>query len=71
MTSTPIRVTENPPDKEHTVEWLSDEFRSLSAGCNLLECDISNPLALVEFMNMSLSKAVLNLFYLIGNPFRA
>jgi SAM-dependent methyltransferase len=69
--STPIRYTEYPLDKEHVIEWFPDEFKSLFAGCNLLEYHESNPVALMDFMNMRFSRALLNVLSVFVNPFQS
>ena len=67
--STPIRFTEFPLDKEHVIEWFPSEWRTLFERYKILEFYESHPVALMECMNNSIARVLINLISEITNPF--
>lgn len=69
--STPIRVTEHPLDKMHTVEWFEDEFKELiNFFFKTVDYEYSHPLFWYELITRSgKHKLGVNLLSYYMNPF--
>jgi 2-polyprenyl-3-methyl-5-hydroxy-6-metoxy-1,4-benzoquinol methylase len=69
--STPVRFTEHPSDKMHTVEWFQDEFKVLVTGVfSQVVFEYSHPVVWLEIFSRSgQSRLVVNILSYFSNPF--
>ena len=69
--STPIRFTQEPLDKMHTMEWFKEEFKGLVKDVfPIVEFEYSHPVFWYELMNRSRQHRFgVNLLSYIMNPF--
>ena len=67
--STPIKITENPLDKEHIIEWFPNEWKSLFNKYENVSFEQSHPVALMELMNWGKIKLILIVISLLTNIF--
>jgi ubiquinone/menaquinone biosynthesis C-methylase UbiE len=67
--SSPIRITENPLDKEHIQEWWPSEWEELFQSFDNTVFFISHPVAIMEMMNNNYLRILINLLSIFFDLF--